>query len=468
MMSRAILYFTLTIVSTTALFASAEDTLHFGRFGKVILYRETQHPEQVVLFVSGDGGWNLGVIDMARALSSLNALVIGIDINYYLKELEKSTEKCSYPAADFEMLSKYVQKKLNYEEYVIPVLVGYSSGATLVYAILVQAPATTFQGAISLGFCPDLPLIKPLCRGNGLEWETGPKGKGYNFLPAPNLQPEWMVLQGDIDQVCSLSQAKSFVKQVKGAKIIPLPKVGHGFSVQKNWLPQFNEAFLKLTSIASANPPALEEGTLKSLPLIEISADNSQNKLMAVHITGDGGWGVTDKGIGEGLVKSGIPVVGLNSLKYFWTRRTPDETAGDLQKIILHYLKKWNKEELVMIGYSFGADVMPFLINRLDPAVRAKVKLLVLLGASHQAAFEFHLTDWIGGSHSNDELAVRPEIEKLKDIKILCFYGQDDQDVLCPELSPELVTAISLKGGHRIGGDFDPIVQQILRVTATL
>ena len=466
-MSRLTTFCSLVILSALALFASEADTLHFGRFGKVTIYKETQQPRQVVLFVSGDGGWNLGVIDMARALSSLNALVIGIDISHYLKELEKSPEKCSYPAADFEMLSKYVQKKLNCEEYTAPVLVGYSSGATLVYAVLVQAPATTFQGAISLGFCPDLPLSKAMCRGSGLEWEIGPNGKGYSFLPAPDLQPEWLVLQGDIDQVCSISQAKSFVKQVRGAKIISLPKVGHGFSVQKNWLPQFKEAFLNMTTTTSLNPSAVEAGILRDLPLIELSADNSQSNLMAVHITGDGGWGVTDKGIGEGLAKSGIPVVGLNSLKYFWTRRTPDETAGDLQKIILYYLTKWKKEKLILIGYSFGADVMPFLVNRLDPEVRSKVKLLVLLGASHKAAFEFHLTDWIGGSHSNNKLAVRPEIEKLKDIKILCFYGQDDQDNLCPQLPPDLVTAISLKGGHRIGGNFDPIVQQILGIMET-
>jgi type IV secretory pathway VirJ component len=312
---------------------------------------------------------------MTRALSSLNAFVIGIDISHYLMGLEKSPEKCSYPAADFEMLSKYVQKKLNCEEYVVPFLVGYSSDATLVYAVLVQAPATTFQCAIGLGFCPDLPLSKPMCRGSGLEWKTDPKGKGYTFLPAPNLQPDWIVFQGNIDEVCSLSQAKNFVKQIKKAEIIPLPKVGHGFSVQKNWLPQFKETFQKITAPVSPNPSTLEADTLKDLPLIEVSADNSRSNLLAVHITGDGGWGVRD---------------------------------------------------------------------------------------------EFHLTDWVSGSHSNHELAVRPEIEKLKDMKILCFYGQDGQDVLCSELPPELVTAISLKGGRRIGGDFDPIVQKILKVMATL
>jgi len=146
---------------------------------------------------------------MARQLAALDALVVGIDIRHFLKELEETAEKCSYPAADFEALSKYVQKRYDFPRYVSPLLVGYSSGATLVYATLVQAPATTFRGAVSLGFCPDLPLNRPFCRGNGLEWKRGPKGKGYSFLPAMNLEVPWIALQGGVDQVCDPSATET-------------------------------------------------------------------------------------------------------------------------------------------------------------------------------------------------------------------------------------------------------------------
>ena len=207
------------------------ETLSFGRFGTVTLYRNSQGPANVVLFVSGDGGWNSGVVDMARELASSDALVIGIDIIHYLKQLAASNDGCSYAAADFEALSQFVQKKLGSAEYKTPVLVGYSSGATLVYAILVQAPTGTFLGAISMGFCPDLLLTKPFCRGNGLEWKPGPKGKGYVFLPDPRLTAPWIAFQGTIDQVCPASAVESYVKQVGQGRLVLLPKVGHGFSV---------------------------------------------------------------------------------------------------------------------------------------------------------------------------------------------------------------------------------------------
>ncbi len=71
-----------------------EDTLRVAPFGKVTVYRQTAHPGSVVLFLSGDGGWNLGVVDMARELSRMDAMVIGIDFPRYLKVLEASGTPC--------------------------------------------------------------------------------------------------------------------------------------------------------------------------------------------------------------------------------------------------------------------------------------------------------------------------------------------------------------------------------------
>lgn len=203
-------------------------------FGTVHLYYESPRPTRVVLFVSGDGGWNLGVVDMARSLASLDALVLGVDIVHYLRELAGGPEPCSYPAGDFEQLSQFVQKELDFPDFISPVLVGYSSGATLIYAALVQAPSTTFWGGLSLGFCPDLTLGKPLCRGSGLEWARGRKPTEYIFQPAAMLEVPWIVLQGEVDRVCDPASTEIYVKRVKRGETIVLPKVGHGFSVPRN------------------------------------------------------------------------------------------------------------------------------------------------------------------------------------------------------------------------------------------
>jgi type IV secretory pathway VirJ component len=57
---------------------------------------------------------------------------------------------------------------------------------------------------------------------------------------------------------------------------------------------------------------------------------------------------------------------------------------------------------------------------------------------------------------------VRPEVEKLKGLRILCFYGRDDDDALCRQLDPALATNLELEGGHRVGRGFERIVESIL------
>ena len=129
-------------------------------------------------------------------------MVVGIDITHYIKQLNESREKCSYSAAHFEALSQYLQKKYQFQQYTPPVLVGYSSGATLVYATLAQSPPNTFAGGISMGFCPDLKTSKPLCKGSGT-LDSKPDAKlGFIYSPAQTLAAKLYVLQGDADQVC--------------------------------------------------------------------------------------------------------------------------------------------------------------------------------------------------------------------------------------------------------------------------
>jgi type IV secretory pathway VirJ component len=483
--------------------AGAAETLSYGRFGQVAIYRQTPHPRNVVLFFSGDGGWNLGVVDMAETLSKLDALVVGINLPRYVKALAAGKETCSYAAADAELLSKYVQKKLGFPAYTPPVLVGYSSGATLVYALLVQGPPNTFKGAISMGFCPDLPLAKPLCAGHGLTWGPGPKGKGFSFKPTDTLEQPWIAFQGLVDQVCSPQDVEAYVRQVKKGEAVMLPKVGHGFSVPANWEAQFKASFQSLTrtvepghlpaaaaaapagpatpgAAAPGGPPggrppgghaaplapaapgaAVAVPAVGDLPLVEVPAKQPAGELLAVVVSGDGGWAGIDREVADDLAAKGVPVVGLNSLQYFWNARTPDGAAADLQRIARHYLAAWGRQQLLLVGYSLGADVLPFMASRLPADLQARIRLIALLGPGRRTSFEFHLTDWLGGGGGGD-LPVLPEVAKLRGKPLLCLYGEAEQDSLCTEIGA-LGKAVSFQGSHHFGGAYASLADRILR-----
>jgi type IV secretory pathway VirJ component len=455
-----VIIFAACFVSESMAKGTEETHIEFSPFGPLTVYRQSAQPSHVVLFVSGDGGWNLGVIEMARELASLDALVVGVDIVHYLKNLESQSGGCSYPAADLEMLSKFVQKNFDYPRYVNPVLVGYSSGATLVYAVLAQSPQNTFRGAISMGFCPDLLLPKPLCRGSGLKWEKGPKNIGFIFSPAMHLHEPWIALQGTIDEVCDPKVTEGFVRHVNTGRLVLLPKVGHGFSVPRNWMPQFKAEFQHLVANSEDKAPPSRAG-LQDLPLVEVLASMPSRDVLAVILSGDGGWAGIDREIADVLAKKNVPVVGVNSLRYFWQSKTPENAAADLERILKAYMALWNKDKVVLIGYSLGADVLPFMANRLPPELLSRVVLITLLGPDTEVDFEFHLTDWLGGRSRNSK-QVLPEVAKLEGKRLLCVYGEEERESLCRQLSGSQTRAVSFKGAHHFGGNYEAITNIIL------
>ncbi|HJW93445.1 MAG TPA: AcvB/VirJ family lysyl-phosphatidylglycerol hydrolase [Thermoanaerobaculia bacterium] len=199
--------------------------------------------------------------------------------------------------------------------------------------------------------------------------------------------------------------------------------------------------------------------TLLSLPLVEVPATHGTSDTLVVFVSGDGGWASIDKSIARVMAGNGMPVVGLNSLQYFWTKRTPDAASKDLQSIITTYSTRWNKSRVVVIGYSRGADVLPAMINRMPPEVQSKIRLVSLLGPSPYVEFEFHVADWLRDKKAG--YAVQPELARVHG-KVLCLWGEDDKDSLCRGLAQANVHVVTMKGAHHFDGGYDKLAHIIL------
>jgi len=330
---------------------------------------------------------------------------------------------------------------------------------------LVQAPSNTFAGAIGMDFCPELRILKSFCKGKGLESKTGPEPGVFHFLPAKMLDEPWVSLQGAEASGCHEPSMEKYNAGVRGAKYVELPGKAQRDSIPKEWISHWIEEFSKLYS---SRKPALHSSEsiassaeVKDLPLIELPVEKTSSKMMAVIISGDGGWAGIDREIGNYLSQKGIPVVGWNSLQYFWKKRTAESSAKDLQRILQHYLTRWKTENAILIGYSFGADVLPFMVNRLPADLQKKIKTVSLLGLDSSADFEFHVTDWINAS-SDSASPTRPEVEKIKGPRVLCFYGENETDSVCRVVDPKSAVPILLSGGHHFGGDYQGIAVRIL------
>lgn len=223
--------------------------LRFGKFGKISVYKGRKRPSSVIIFAAGDKGWNWRTISMMHSIRSEDEIYVGISSRQYLDNLEKEEGGCLYPASDFQKLSEYVQRKLGVDHAVSTILVGYSTGADLVYGTLCQAPPGTFKGAIVIGFCPDLVVKKPFCQGSG-NFEMVPWGSstGYNFGPCSNLHQPFISLQGMKDQVCNYQETKAFLQGVSNAEVIRLPHTGHLYLFYKRWVPYMKSELQRLKS----------------------------------------------------------------------------------------------------------------------------------------------------------------------------------------------------------------------------
>lgn len=211
-----------------------------------------------------------------------------------------------------------------------------------------------------------------------------------------------------------------------------------------------------------APPGAAATTSFSDLPLLEqpVRAGCTRPAVLAFLLSGDGGWAGIDRKVAAAFVQRGIPVVSLDSLRYFWHERTPEEAAHDVGAILTHYLEAWHCRQVVLVGYSFGADVLPFVVNRLPPQVAAQVASLALLEPSQSATFEIHISNWLPGVLTPG-LPLQPELARLH-VPLLCLHGAGsiDEPSICHDVPYAAVMQIGR--GHHLGGDGEAIVEHIL------
>ncbi len=454
----AIFFSTIFIYESGAV--APRDSVNVPSFGKVYIYNRTTAPQNVIIMISGDGGWKFGVVGFSETFSEMNTLVIGVDILRYFKDLRLRTDDCYNVAADFVQLATDVEKKYNFPDYKPPLIMGYSSGATLVYGILAQAHPGTFIGGISIGFCPDIELPKMLCEINGLTVKADVPGKRYILQPDENLGNPWIVLNGQMDKICNYPDVVDFMAKTKGAELITLPKVGHGFAKWNDFMPQWKDAFNRLiANNEKVKPPKVDIAQVKDLPVVITHSKTPDKQApVALLISGDGGWYGFEQLIADNLAKLGIPTIGLDSKKYFWNRRTPEETASDIAKALSFYGNEWGREKFVLIGYSLGAEIVPFIVNRLPEEIKSKVESAVLLSPATTTDFEIHISNMLGMGNRQNTYNTIDEINKMS-VPTLIIFGDGEKTEIPELLSKTPVIIRKIPGDHHYKFNLSLIMQ---------
>ena len=207
---------------------------------------------------------------------------------------------------------------------------------------------------------------------------------------------------------------------------------------------------------------AQDAASVRSLPLIELPVTGTRSEV-AIVLSGDGGWADIDRKIGEDLAAHGLAVVGFDTRAYLRKKRTPDEVATDLRRVVAYEMARTHRDRVLLAGYSRGADLLVFAAARMAPDLRAHVPLVALLGLGQRTGFEFHWIDVVKDVHRPDDRLTAPEVARMRGMRMLCVYGLEEKASGCAGQDSTLMHVVSRSGSHHFDGDYHALSQLILR-----
>lgn len=165
-------------------------------------------------------------------------------------------------------------------------------------------------------------------------------------------------------------------------------------------------------------------------------------------------------GLSARLNARGYAVVTVNSLTYFSPRRTPQDAARLIGTAMLRAMKLGKTSQIVLIGQSFGADMLHAGLAQLSVAARRPIVSVVLVVPGEEVIFRASPIE-LAGFEIPDQRAYRTA-SRLVWAPVTCIRGAEEEDSLCPELHIPNARRVILPGGHRLNFDVDALEAAIL------
>lgn len=396
----------------------------------------TSPPKAMVLYLSDRSGWQPTDDAIVSALKAGGAVVLSVNFATYAEKLDKDDGDCADVVGDIVDAAQNAQRQLGIQTYLPPIVVGSGEAATLAYAALSTAPANTLGGVVGAGFTNRLSLAKPVCEATKPVKTVDGKAYSYGF-------------DDKLPGTATLLVGKDFFKAIDKAS----DPSGDKVSVEELEIESIpSQVAHEVADLASVARP------FGDLPAVDIPA-NTTPRALCILISGDGGWRDLDKTIGEWLATQGVHVVGLDALHYFWAKKTPAQLAKDIA-FLADAADANDNLPLMLVGYSFGADTIPFAYPLLPKVLQDRTRVIGLLAPGPSTSFQITIGGWLGINDTGYD--VTPAIAKLPPETVVCVYGEEDDDSACADRSVSKATIVKTTGGHHFDGDYVGIAKRFL------
>lgn len=160
------------------------------------------------------------------------------------------------------------------------------------------------------------------------------------------------------------------------------------------------------------------------------------------------------------LAARGIPVVALNSSTAFATRRTRAEVDATVAASVRDALQQSNADKLVLVGQSFGSDMLATGLVSLPLELRPRIASIILVVPGESIFFRADPTNFT--YHGKPDATARDAMRGVDWVPVTCISGDAETDSLCPHLRGANVRHVTLPGGHFLNNDHPRLIGVVI------
>lgn len=212
---------------------------------------------------------------------------------------------------------------------------------------------------------------------------------------------------------------------------------------------------LSLTILAAVS------GFFDSDPVHLFGIDSAKPKrFVTAYFSGDMGLRVgMGTYVAPALAARGIPVYGMASPTVFGQQRDQAFVNAYVADVTRQALAKSGADQVILMGQSFGSDILASGLAALPADLRARVAGVVLVVPASTAYFRADPTGLrYYGTPDADTVA---RIKQADWAPITCIYGERETDSLCPALLGSDARVVEMPGGHFLGNDHQKLISTI-------
>ena len=113
----------------------------------------------------------------------------------------------------------------------------------------------------------------------------------------------------------------------------------------------------------------------------------------------------------------------------------------------------------MLMGYSQGAEIVPFVLTRLPEELKSKVISSVMLSPEITTDFEVHITNMLGMGNRQNTYDVIAEISGIQKTRQICIFGEKEKTNVPELLKDTKVETVFIPGDHHYKSNSALIVQ---------